>query len=65
MENAVSVYFELSSGKDCLLRGGIEKLKKRFASLNFSAGTVQRLVKIYHQQIADEEIAPHVDISRK
>ena len=63
-ENTVSAYFQLSGGKDGLLRGGIEKLKKRFARLNFSARTVQRLVKSYHQQIADEETAAHVDISR-
>ena len=49
MENTVSVYFQLSDGKDCLPLGGIEKLKKHFASLNFSACTVQRLVKGYHQ----------------
>ena len=65
MENEVSVYFQLSGVKDCLPWGGIEKLKKRFASLNFSAGTVQRLVKSYPQQIADEETGAHVDISRK
>ena len=65
MDNTVSVYFQLSDGKDCLPRGGIEKLKKRFASLNFIACTVQRLVKGYHQQIADDETAAHVDISRK
>ena len=65
MENTVSVYFQLSDGKDCLPRGGIEKLKKRFASLNVSACTVQRLVKGYHQQIADEETAAHVDVSSK
>ena len=65
MENTVSVYFQLSDGKDCLPRGGIEKLKKRFASLNFSACLVQRLVKGYHQQIADEGTAAHVDVSSK
>ena len=65
MENKVSFYVQLSDGKDCLPRGGIEKLKKRFASLNFSACTVQRLVKGYHLQIADEETAAHVVISSK
>ena len=65
MENTVSVYFQLSDGKDCLPRGGIEKLKKRFASMNFSACTVHRLARGYHQQIADEETAAHVDISSK
>ena len=65
MEKTVSVYFQLSDGKDCLPREGIEKLKKRFASLNFSACAVQRLVKGYHQHIADEETAAHVDISSK
>ena len=65
MENTVSGYFQLPGGKDCLPRGGIEKLKKRFASLNLSACTAQRVVKGYHQQIADEETAAHVDISRK
>ena len=65
MENTVSVYFQLSDGKYRLPRGDIEKLKKRFVSLNFSACTVQRLVKDYHQKIADEETAAHVDISSK
>ena len=67
MENTVSVYFQLSDGKDCLPRGGIEKLKKRFASLNLSACTAQRLLKArgYHQQIADEETSAHVGISCK
>ena len=65
MEYTVSVYFQLSDGRDCLPRGGIEKLKKGFVSLNFSACTVQRLVKGFHQQIADEETAGHVDISSK
>ena len=47
MANTVSAYFQLSGGKDGFLRGGIEKLKKRIASLNLSTRTVQRLVKSY------------------
>ena len=40
----VMAYLELSSGNPRLPCRGMEKLKKRFPTLNLSARTVQRLV---------------------
>ena len=39
----ITTYLQLSSGKPRLPRGGMEKLKMRFPSLNLSARTVQCL----------------------
>ena len=61
----ITAYLELSSGKPRLPRGGMEKLKKRFPSLNLSAHTVQRLVQEYREQSASEATAGNVDLSRK
>ena len=55
----------LSSGKLRLPRRGMEKLKKRLASLNLSARTVQCLVQEYREQSAPEATAGNVNMSRK
>ena len=52
-----TAYLQLSSVKPRLPRGGMEKLKKRFPSLNLSARTVQRLVQEYREQSAREATA--------
>ena len=61
----MTAYLQLSSGKPRLPRGGMEKLKKRFPSLNLSARTVQRLVQEYREQSAREATAGNVNLSRK
>ena len=62
----ITAYLQLSSGKLRLPRRGmIEKLKKRLASLNLSARTVQRLVQEYREQSAREVTAGNVNMSRK
>ena len=59
----ITAYLQLSSGKPRLPRGGMEKLKKRFPSLNLSARTVQRLVQEYREQSAREATAGNVNLS--
>ena len=59
-----TAYLQLSSGKPRLPRGGMEKLKKRFPSLNLSARTVQHLVQEYREQSAREATAANVNLSR-
>ena len=61
----MTAYLLLSSGKPGLPRGGMEKLKKRFPSLNLSAHTVQRPVQEYREQSAREATAGNVNLSRK
>ena len=61
----ITAYLRLSSGKLRLPRRGMEKLKKRLASLNLSARTVQRLVQEYREQSAREATAGNVNMSRK
>ena len=61
----MTAYLQLSSGKPRLPRGGMEKLKKRFPSLNLSARSVQRLVQEYRLQSAREATAGNVNLSRK
>ena len=59
----VTVYFQVSKGKDRLPRGGMQELRRRFPSYNLTPRLVQRIVKNYRNQ--EEISAEEVDLSRK
>ena len=61
-DRVVTAYFQVSKGKDCLPRGGMQELWRRFPSYNLTPRLVQRIVKNYRNQ---ETSAEEVDLSRK
>ena len=61
----VTAYLELCKGKDRLLRGAMETLKKRFPHLHLNPRTVQRTVDLYKKQAEEDATSGNVRMTRR